>query len=59
MWGSVPVLILDVYEHAYFIDYATNRKGYIDAFFKNIKWGECNEVIGKYRLAEFRKNRKA
>jgi Fe-Mn family superoxide dismutase len=59
VWGSVPVLILDVYEHAYFIDYATNRKGYIDAFFKNIKWGECNEVIKKYKLAEFRKNRKA
>ncbi|MBS3069486.1 superoxide dismutase [Candidatus Micrarchaeota archaeon] len=55
IWGAVPVLVLDVYEHAYFIDYATNRKAYIDAFFKNIKWQECNEVIKRYKLEQFRK----
>lgn len=35
---SVPLLILDVYEHAYFIDYSTRRKAYIDAFMENIDW---------------------
>jgi len=55
IWGAVPVLVLDVYEHAYFIDYATNRKAYIDAFFKNIRWQECNEVIKRYKLDNFRK----
>lgn len=58
IWGAVPVLVLDVYEHAYFIDYATNRKSYIEAYTKNIKWEESNDVIKKYRLDEFRKNRK-
>lgn len=58
VWGSVPVLVLDVYEHAYFIDYATNRKAYIEAFFKNIKWEECNDVIKRFHLETFRKNRK-
>ncbi|MBY0449877.1 MAG: twin-arginine translocation signal domain-containing protein [Cyanobacteria bacterium] len=33
-----PLLVLDVYEHAYFGDYGTNRAGYLDAFFKNIDW---------------------
>ncbi|VVB57092.1 Superoxide dismutase [Mn] 1 [uncultured archaeon] len=59
IWGAVPVLVLDVYEHAYFLDYATNRKGYIEAFMKNIKWDECNDVIKRYHLDLFRKNRKA
>lgn len=59
IWGAVPVLVLDVYEHAYFIDYATNRKDYIAAFFKNIKWEECNDVARRFNLEQFRKNRKA
>lgn len=33
-----PLLVLDVNEHAYFLDYGTNRKSYIDAFFRNIDW---------------------
>src|SRR3989344_9368311 len=30
VWGAVPVIVLDVYEHAYFIDYGVGRKQYID-----------------------------
>jgi Fe-Mn family superoxide dismutase len=33
IWGASPVFALDTYEHAYFIDYATARKAYIEAFF--------------------------
>lgn len=33
-----PVLIMDVYEHAYTIDYGVKRPPYIDAFMKNIAW---------------------
>lgn len=33
-----PILVLDVYEHAYMIDYATDRAKYIDTFLKNIDW---------------------
>jgi len=35
---SDPILPMDVFEHAYFIDYGTNRAGYIDAFLKNLDW---------------------
>ncbi len=36
--GCTPVLILDVFEHAFMIDYGLKRADYIDAFFKNIDW---------------------
>jgi len=35
---TIAILALDVFEHAYFIDYGTNRRAYIDAFFNNINW---------------------
>lgn len=37
--GCVPVLIMDVFEHAYMIDYGLKRADYIEAFFRNINWG--------------------
>jgi Fe-Mn family superoxide dismutase len=38
VWNAVSIVALDVYEHAYYIDYGTARGSYIDAFFKNIEW---------------------
>lgn len=37
-WNSVPLVALDVYEHAYFIDYGSKRADYIEAFFNNLDW---------------------
>lgn len=34
--GCVPILILDVFEHAFMIDYGLKRADYVEAFFKNI-----------------------
>ena len=45
VWGCSALLILDVYEHAYFFDYATARKKYIEAYFQNIDWSVPNELI--------------
>jgi Fe-Mn family superoxide dismutase len=36
--GAVPILVLDVWEHAFMIDYGLKRTDYIEAFFKNINW---------------------
>ncbi len=36
--GCNPILILDVFEHAFMIDYGLKRADYITAFFKNIDW---------------------
>jgi Fe-Mn family superoxide dismutase len=37
--GSAPILVLDVFEHAFMIDYGLKRADYIEAFFKNVNWG--------------------
>ena len=36
--GCTPILILDVFEHAFMIDYGLKRAEYLEAFFKNIHW---------------------
>ncbi|MBY5412556.1 superoxide dismutase [Rhizobium leguminosarum] len=36
--GSVPILALDMYEHAYHIDFGAKAGVYVDAFMKNIHW---------------------
>jgi Fe-Mn family superoxide dismutase len=55
VWDCSPVLILDVYEHAYFIDYATGRKAYIEAFMKNVNWDAVNKRVRDLRIVEHRK----
>ena len=42
VWGAIPLLVLDVYEHAYFIDFGSDRKSYIEEFFKHINWEAVN-----------------
>jgi len=54
VWGCVPLLVLDVYEHAYFIDYATARAKYLDAFFANIDWQSVNNMIQSMGLDKVR-----
>jgi Fe-Mn family superoxide dismutase len=36
--GGTPILVLDVFEHAFMIDYGLKRADYIEAFFKNVNW---------------------
>ncbi len=38
LWETKPIIALDVYEHAYFIDFGINRSSYIDTFFSNLDW---------------------
>jgi len=44
VWGCIPILVLDVYEHAYFIDYGADRKAYIADWWKNLNWKAATEV---------------
>jgi len=36
--GCIPILIMDVFEHAFITDYGLKRADYIEAFLKNINW---------------------
>jgi Fe-Mn family superoxide dismutase len=36
--GAVPVLVMDVFEHAFMVDYGLKRADYIAAFFRNVNW---------------------
>jgi superoxide dismutase, Fe-Mn family len=38
--GAVPLLVLDMYEHSYALDYGAAAAKYVDAFFQNVKWDE-------------------
>lgn len=50
IWNATPLVALDVYEHAYFLDYQTDRGSYIDAFFANLDWGVINGWIELYGI---------
>lgn len=43
--GCNPILIMDVFEHAFMIDYGLKRAEYIAAFFKNINWDAAEKRL--------------
>jgi Fe-Mn family superoxide dismutase len=51
IWNATPLVALDVYEHAYFMDFQTDRASYIEAFFANLDWGVVNDWAQQYGLA--------
>jgi len=44
--GAAPLLVMDVFEHAYMLDYGIKKADYIEAFFKNINWSVASERFG-------------
>ncbi|MEI6511752.1 MAG: superoxide dismutase [bacterium] len=47
VWNTTPILALDTYEHAYYLDFQTARAKYIDAFLEVIDWDTVNANLDK------------
>lgn len=45
--GTAPILVMDVFEHAYMTDYGLKKADYINAFFKNMDWNEAEARFAK------------
>ena len=42
LWGCIPLLVLDMWEHSYFLQYKANRAEYISSFWNIVNWSEVN-----------------
>jgi len=47
VWGAVPLVACDVFEHAYYRQYGPDRGSYLEKFFANLHWGRINDRYEK------------
>ena len=47
LYGMIPIIALDMYEHAYYLDYQNNKEKYIDSFFHIIDFKKINKLYEK------------
>jgi Fe-Mn family superoxide dismutase len=46
-WNALPLVAIDVYEHAYYLDHGAKRAAYIETFFHNLDWSIPQETFEK------------
>jgi Fe-Mn family superoxide dismutase len=44
-WGVIPLLVIDVWEHAYYLKYKNKRADFVDALFKIINWDNASQRL--------------
>ena len=46
--GSVPILVIDMFEHAYWMDYGADRASYVEGILNHVDWMEVNRRFRKW-----------
>lgn len=49
LWGCIPILVIDMWEHSYYLQYKTKRPEYINAFWKIVNWNEANKRFNQIK----------
>jgi Fe-Mn family superoxide dismutase len=44
-WGCIPILVIDVWEHAYYLKYKNKRADFVDTLFNIINWGNVADRL--------------
>ena len=57
--GGRPVLVLDMYEHAYHMDYGAAAAKYVDAYMEAIRWDNATEALRPVPIAELKPRKKS
>ena len=42
LWLAMPLVVIDVYEHAFYIDYQNKKADYIEKFMQHVDWAEAD-----------------
>jgi superoxide dismutase, Fe-Mn family len=43
LWLAMPLIVIDVYEHAFYVDYQNRKPEYIEKFMQHIDWAEAGK----------------